>query len=71
MIKEVRNTNFEFNPVLPESRLIEGYAIVFNSESNDLGGFQERINPDSLEGVIEKSDVLCLLNHNEDRGVLA
>ena len=71
MIKEVRNTNFEFNPVLPESRLIEGYAIVFNSDSNDLGGFTERINPDSLEGVIERSDVLCLLNHNEDKGVLA
>lgn len=23
----------------PESRMVEGYAIVFNSESKDLGGF--------------------------------
>lgn len=71
MIKEIRNSNNEITPILPESRLVSGYAIVFNSDSNDLGGFIERINPDSLSGVVEKSDVLCLLNHNEDRGVLA
>lgn len=55
----------------PESRMVEGYAIVFNSESKDLGGFQEVIEPRALEGVVEKSDILCLLNHNEDKGVLA
>lgn len=71
MIREIRNTNNEITPILPESRLVTGYAIVFNSDSNDLGGFTERINPDALNGVIERSDVLCLLNHNEDRGVLA
>ena len=71
MIREIRNTNNEISPIQPESRLVTGYAIVFNSDSNDLGGFTERINPDALNGVIEKSDVLCLLNHNEDRGVLA
>lgn len=70
-MKEVRNTTNEITPLVPESRLVEGYAIVFNSDSNDLGGFTERINPEALEGVIEKSDVLCLLNHNEDKGVLA
>ncbi len=71
MIREVRNSNNEITPILPESRTVSGYAIVFNSDSNDLGGFIERIDPDSLNGVIEKSDVLCLLNHNEDKGVLA
>ena len=71
MIRELRNTNNEISPILTESRLVTGYAIVFNSDSNDLGGFTERINPDALNGVIEKSDVLCLLNHNEDKGVLA
>ena len=71
MVREIRNTNNEITPILPESRLVSGYAIVFNSDSNDLGGFTERINPDALTGVVEKSDVLCLLNHNEDRGVLA
>ena len=29
------------------------------------------IAPTALEGVLERSDVLCLLNHNEDKGVLA
>lgn len=70
-MKEVRNTANEFTPMIPESRSVSGYAIIFNSDSNDLGGFIERINPDALEGVIERSDVLCLLNHNEDKGVLA
>ena len=55
----------------PDSRKVEGYAIVFNSESNDLGGFVEVIEPRALEGVLEASDILCLLNHNEDKGVLA
>ena len=56
---------------LPESRMVEGYAIVFNTESRDLGGFTETIEPSALEGVLEMSDILCLLNHNEDKGVLA
>ena len=55
----------------PESRAVSGYAIIFNSESKDLGGFNEVIEPSALEGVLERSDVLCLLNHNEDKGVLA
>ena len=69
-MKEVRNNNLELR-LSPESRLVEGYALVFNSESNDLGGFVEVIDRNALEGVLEKSDVLCLLNHNEDKGVLA
>lgn len=56
---------------LPDSRKVEGYAVVFNSESRDLGGFVEVIEPRALEGVLEQSDILCLLNHNEDKGVLA
>ena len=31
----------------------------------------EVIEPRALEGVLEASDILCLLNHNEDKGVLA
>lgn len=70
-MKEIRNNNNSNISIPTDSRLVSGYSIVFNSDSNDLGGFIERINPNALEGVVEKSDVLCLLNHNEDKGVLA
>ncbi|MCM1221719.1 MAG: HK97 family phage prohead protease [Lachnospiraceae bacterium] len=70
-MKEVRNTTFEIRAIEPESRMVTGYAIVFNAESTGISGFTEIISPTALEGVIERSDVLCLLNHNEDKGVLA
>lgn len=54
-----------------DSRKIEGYALVFNSESQDLEGFRERILPGALDGVLEKSDILALFNHDQSRGVLA
>lgn len=54
-----------------DSRHVTGYALNFNSLSQDLGGFREIILPGALEGVIEKSDILALLDHNRDRGVLA
>ena len=69
-MKEIRNFDIELRNQ-PETRLIEGYAIVFDSLSRDLGGFKEIIDKRALEGVLENSDILCLLNHNEDRGVLA
>lgn len=70
-MKEVRNCNFEVRNLDKDSRTVEGYALVFESESNDLGGFTEKLDKNCLTGVLEKSDVLCLLNHNEDKGVLA
>ena len=66
---ERRSFDIGFREV--ESRKVEGYASVFNSRSKDLGGFTEIIDPAAFEGVIEKSDVLALLNHDKDRGVLA
>lgn len=69
MEKEIRN--FGTIDSTKESRHIEGYALVFDTESRDLGGFTEKIDKDALDGLIEKSDVFCLLNHDESRGVLA
>ena len=66
---ERRSFDIGFREV--ESRKVEGYASVFNSRSKDLGGFTEIIDPAAFEGVIKKSDVLALLNHDKDRGVLA
>lgn len=57
----------------PESRKIEGYALLFNTESKPMfgGDLVERIASTALDGTLERSDVLCVVNHNPDRGVLA
>lgn len=66
---EIRNYQYEVR-FENDDRTIEGYAIVCNSESEDLG-FREVIAPEALEGIIEKSDCLMLLEHNRSKGVLA
>lgn len=49
-----------------DSRLVEGYALLFNHESKDLG-FIEIIEPTAItQELINKSDVWALLDHNEN-----
>lgn len=51
--------------------VISGYAIVFNTRSVLLyGQFYEKILPEAVDGVIEKSDCMALLDHNRSRGIL-
>lgn len=70
MEKEIRSIDIEFRKD-GENRTIDGYAIVFNSLSHNLGGFVERVLPEAVQdGVIEKSDVVALLNHDASRGIL-
>lgn len=68
---EIRNT---LGKVLrqgdAESRKVEGYALLFNTTSDNLS-FEEVIEPSALDGVIARSDVFALLNHKKDRGILA
>lgn len=67
--KEVRN--IADISISEENRRVEGYALVFNSESEDLG-FYETISPDAItDETIRKSDVMCLLDHSKERGILA
>ena len=66
---EVRNLQYEVR-FKDDDRTIEGYAIVCNSESEDMG-FREIIAPEALEGIIDKSDCLMLLDHNRSKGILA
>lgn len=68
---ELETRNYEEIRMVGKTKTVEGYAIVFNSESRDLGGFRERILPEAIEGVIERSDILALLNHDQSRGLLA
>jgi HK97 family phage prohead protease len=68
MEKEIRSIEIR---ATEDSRLIEGYALVFNSLSEDLGGFREKIDPEAANGVIEVSDIMALLNHDASRGILA
>lgn len=66
-MKEVRKSN---ELISSTDRKIEGYAIVFNSRSEDMGFFEE-ISSEALDGVIERSDCFALLNHDDSRGILA
>ena len=70
MEKEIRNIGeIRANA---ESRNVDGYALVFNSLSENLGGFREQILPEAVQdGVIERSDVMAVLNHDASRGILA
>lgn len=48
-------------------RHVSGLAIIFNRKSQNLGNFFEIILPSAVDGVIDKSDVLCLLDHDKSR----
>lgn len=69
--REIRNTSFQVTATEEnEKRTIEGYALLFDTTSDGLG-FEEVIERGALDGVIVKSDVFALLNHNSSRGILA
>lgn len=70
MTKEVRHCHAELR-ANKENRHLVGYAAVFNSRSEDLGGFVEVIDPAAFDGVIDKSDVFAVLDHDLRRGCLA
>jgi HK97 family phage prohead protease len=68
--KEIRQCSVEFHKV-PESPVIEGRAIPFNVQSPNREGFREMITPEAVEGVLEKSDIFLLYNHDRSNGFLA
>ena len=68
---EVRYINTELR-ANTETREITGYAIVFNTESENLGNFIEVIDRDAVTPeLIANSDIKLLYNHDEMQGILA
>ncbi|MCI1681440.1 MAG: HK97 family phage prohead protease [Bacteroides sp.] len=67
---EIRNVQYRVKAD-SEKRTVEGYAALFNVVADGLWFGSETIEPGAFDGVLEKSDVLALLNHDLNRGVLA
>ena len=68
---EIERRNFpveELRAITDEAGLrhITGYAAVFNSLSEDLGGFREKIDPGAFADTLNTGDVRALKNHNSD-----
>ena len=63
--KEVRTFNVSDIEVRNDDgkNVVVGYGAVFNSESNDLGGFVEYVAPGAFDGRLE-DDVRFLINHD-------
>ena len=68
--KEIRNTRGMLKRAEDDNNRIEGVAVVFEQWSEDLGGFREKIARGALDGVIERSDVFALLDHDRRKGIL-
>lgn len=62
---ELRSTE-TIKAVDNEKMIVEGYALRFNTLSNDLGGFVETISPQALEDA-DLSDVRCLIDHDPSK----
>ncbi len=50
----------------PAGRTLSWYPSVFNTLSEDLGGFRERIMPGAFRKTIKENDVVGLFNHDSN-----
>lgn len=65
MDKEFGLNNADFS--VDDKNTCTGYAVVWNEESVDLGGFREYIDKGSItEDTLKNSDILFTINHHAD-----
>ena len=58
--------NFETREGKSDDNVITGYAAVFNKDSEDFGGWIERIAPGAFDGVLN-DDAVALFNHDPNQ----
>jgi len=61
----VEKREFRMEHAEYEGQTIRGYAAVYNSDSEWMGGFYEQIAPGAFDGVME-NDVRAYFNHDEN-----
>jgi HK97 family phage prohead protease len=59
------SVDFEERDGQKDSNVIEGYAAVFNKDSEDFGGWVERIAPGAFDDVLN-DDAFALINHESN-----
>jgi HK97 family phage prohead protease len=65
---EERSIKVEVRAAMDDPNCIEGYAAVFDSMSEDLGGFRETIMPGAFKRALAESpDILCVVDHDSQR----
>ena len=52
-------------PVSVEGKTLSGYAIVWNSDSRDLGGFTERFLPGSVTESVRSNTITAVAHHDD------
>jgi len=67
MEKRLFNIENRFETKEDGQEVVVGYGSIFNSRSENLGGFYEYISPTAIsEETIAKSDVRALINHDQN-----
>ena len=65
MEKRIFNIENRFETREDGQEVVIGYGSIWNSRSENLGGFYEYISPDAIsQETIDKSDVRALINHD-------
>lgn len=64
---EIRNNGIVIERSYDDSRHVEGYAVVFESQSEDLGFFETIDRGAITQELVDNSDVFALLNHDDEK----